>query len=299
MNIKQLATLKAIMTTGSTSGAALQLGLSQSGISRLLSQLEQELDLELFDREKGRLKIKPENKNLLTNALKSLEQLEHLYEEANEIKKGEQSKETLRIAVPYTFASSLIPQILLELCQDQPYLLIELFTGSYSFIEECIESGKADIGFTRIYNNPRFNYTPVASGTSICIMPKSHPLTDHHTISSKLLHGETLILLGKKSGSRKDIDNFFQRHHVTPNIIVEAHSVDVACSLVSAELGISIVNSVLLRGGQYPNVVTRPIIDLPRYQYGLITNVERPFTSLNQELYKKVCDLMCVHLAQH
>ncbi|MGF1754786.1 LysR family transcriptional regulator, partial [Vibrio makurazakiensis] len=118
MNIKQLAALKAIMTTGSTSGAALQLGLSQSGISRLLSQLEQELDLELFDREKGRLKIKPENKNLLTNALKSLDQLELLYEEANEIKKGEQSKETIKIAVPYTFASSLIPQILLKLYQD-------------------------------------------------------------------------------------------------------------------------------------------------------------------------------------
>ncbi|WP_428460146.1 LysR family transcriptional regulator [Photobacterium makurazakiensis] len=299
MNIKQLTTLRAIMTTGSTSSAALQLGVSQSGISRLLTQLEQELDLALFDRKKGRLIIKPENKNLLTNALKSLDQLEHLYEEAQEIKKGCLSKETIKIAVPYTFSSSLIPQLLLQLRQDHPYLLVELITGNYSFIEECVESGKADIGFTRIYNNPRFNYTPVASGASICVMPRSHALTAQHTITAELLHDEPLILLGKKSGSRKDIDRFFQRYQVTPNIIVEAHSVDVACSLVSAEIGISIVNSVLLQGGQYSNIIARPIIDLPRYQYGLITAVGNTFNTFNQTLYAQICDLMREHLTKN
>ncbi|PSW22087.1 LysR family transcriptional regulator [Photobacterium sanctipauli] len=298
MNTKQLTTLRAIIATGSASAAALQLGISQSGVSRLLAQLEQELDLALFEREKGRLVIKPENKNLLTHALKTLEQLEHLYEEAEEIKNGYLSKETIKIAVPYTFSSSLIPQLILRLREDYPYLLVELITGSYSFIEECVESGRADIGFTRIYNNPRFSYSPVASGASICVLPKSHPLAEQHTINANHLNNEPLILLGKKSGSRKDIDSFFQRHKITPNIIVEAHSVDVACELVSAEVGISIVNSVLLQGGQYTNIVARPIIDLPRYQYGLITSVTHTFDAFNQAIYSQIGELMREHLTK-
>ncbi|WP_194088884.1 LysR family transcriptional regulator [Vibrio hibernica] len=72
MNIKQLMALKAIMATGTTKSAASHLGLSQSGVSRLLTQLESELNLELFERRKGRLIVKPESRNLLVNALQSL-----------------------------------------------------------------------------------------------------------------------------------------------------------------------------------------------------------------------------------
>lgn len=292
MNIKQLMALKAIMATGTTKSAASHLGLSQSGVSRLLTQLESELNLELFERRKGRLIVKPESRNLLVNALQSLNQLERLYDEADDIKKGSLQKQVIKLAVPYTFTSFIIPKLVTQILDHYPNVLVELITGSYSFIEQCVESGKADLGFTRVYNNPRFEYTPVASGTSLCIMPREHPLSRHHTITAELLNGLPLILLGKKSASRKDIDAFFMENKIKPQVIVEAHSVDVACSLVANNLGISIVNSVLLKGGDYSSIVSKPIIDLPRYQYGLITHVGSELNDFESELYAKVGDWM-------
>lgn len=52
MNLKQLEAFKAIMSTGSTIGAATRMGLSQSAVSRLLSQLEEALGFALFLRKK-------------------------------------------------------------------------------------------------------------------------------------------------------------------------------------------------------------------------------------------------------
>ncbi|MQT82957.1 LysR family transcriptional regulator, partial [Pseudomonas helleri] len=45
MNLKQLEAFRAIMTTGSTIGAATRMGLSQSAFSRLLTQLAYHLGL--------------------------------------------------------------------------------------------------------------------------------------------------------------------------------------------------------------------------------------------------------------
>lgn len=280
------------MDTGSTNAAAQELDMSQSGVSRLLTQLEQELDIELFTRHKGRLQLKPENNILLTHALKSLSDLEKLYVEANEVREGTVRKEVVRLAVPYTFSTHLMPNILHKILALAPNIVVEIITGNYEFIENSVNNGDADFGFSRIYNNPRFNYIPIASGSSVCIFPTDHDLAEKQSIVSKDLENIPLILLGKKSGSRHDIDLFFKSNNVAPNIKVEAHSVDVACSLVAKGIGVSIVNSVLLKGGCYPNIIARPIIELPRYQYGIITNINSDTSRVKQELYDNISNLM-------
>jgi hypothetical protein len=60
MNIKQLEVLRTLLATGSTIATAKTMGLSQSGVSRLLQQLEADLSMSLFVRDKGRLVPTPE-----------------------------------------------------------------------------------------------------------------------------------------------------------------------------------------------------------------------------------------------
>ncbi len=55
INFRQLEVLKTLLATGSTIATAKSMGLSQSGVSRLLQQLETDLDLRLFDRTKAGL----------------------------------------------------------------------------------------------------------------------------------------------------------------------------------------------------------------------------------------------------
>ena len=55
MNFRQLEIFRAVMDTGSATAAARLLGLSQPAVSRQLMQLETEVGLDLFARERGKL----------------------------------------------------------------------------------------------------------------------------------------------------------------------------------------------------------------------------------------------------
>jgi DNA-binding transcriptional LysR family regulator len=60
MKIRQIEIFRSVMMGGSTIAAATALGLSQSAVSRQLTQLDEELGFSLFERSKGRLLPRPE-----------------------------------------------------------------------------------------------------------------------------------------------------------------------------------------------------------------------------------------------
>ena len=55
MKLKDLEAFRAVMSTGSTQAAADLLGISQSAVSRRVTQLEKDLELKLFFQEGSRL----------------------------------------------------------------------------------------------------------------------------------------------------------------------------------------------------------------------------------------------------
>lgn len=64
MNLRQIEVFRAVMLTGSISGASKLLFVSQPAISRLMAHTEQRLGLTLFVRTKGRLHPTPEARRL-------------------------------------------------------------------------------------------------------------------------------------------------------------------------------------------------------------------------------------------
>jgi DNA-binding transcriptional LysR family regulator len=59
MNLRQIEVFRAVMLAGSVTDAARSLHVSQPGISRMLSHIELQLGLRLFERHKGRLRPRP------------------------------------------------------------------------------------------------------------------------------------------------------------------------------------------------------------------------------------------------
>ena len=67
MKLRQFEALRAIVRTGTTSEAAEYLSLTQSAVSKLRGQLEDELNIKIFDRRHGRLIMTPEGKMMYTD----------------------------------------------------------------------------------------------------------------------------------------------------------------------------------------------------------------------------------------
>ncbi|MHA2687293.1 LysR family transcriptional regulator [Vibrio harveyi] len=116
MNLRQLEVFYAIMQTGTVSGAARLLHVSQPNVTRVLAHTEQQLSFALFERVKGRLVPTQEAKALLPEAEKVYQQLGQFRSLTSKVKQGTQH---LRVGAPPVLASQLLAPTVAALSKQQ------------------------------------------------------------------------------------------------------------------------------------------------------------------------------------
>ena len=126
MNLRQLEVFYAIMQTGTVSGAARLLHVSQPNVTRILAHTEQQLSFTLFERVKGRLVPTHEAKALLPEAEKVYQQLGQFRSLTNKVKQGTQH---LRVGAPPVLASQLLAPTVATLSNQQG-ISFELLTAN-------------------------------------------------------------------------------------------------------------------------------------------------------------------------
>lgn len=126
MNLRQLEVFYAIMQTGTVSGAARLLHVSQPNVTRVLAHTEQQLSFALFERVKGRLIPTQEAKALLPEAEKVYQQLGQFRSLTNKVKQGTQH---LRVGAPPVLASQLLAPTVAALSKQQG-ISFELLTAN-------------------------------------------------------------------------------------------------------------------------------------------------------------------------
>ena len=114
------------MQTGTVSGAARLLHVSQPNVTRILAHTEQQLSFTLFERVKGRLVPTHEAKALLPEAEKVYQQLGQFRSLTNKVKQGTQH---LRVGAPPVLASQLLAPTVATLSNQQD-ISFELLTAN-------------------------------------------------------------------------------------------------------------------------------------------------------------------------
>ena len=277
VNLKQLEAFKAIMSTGSTIGAATRMGLSQSAVSRLLSQLEDALGFALFLRKKGRLMATPEAEELLTEVAGLVDGMQRIQRLADEMRVGRSRNSLLKVGVPTSMTQELLPRIVADFLKDHDDTVVELLTGSYDMIERAVLDRSADLGFVRLPTEiPDFDIEPVLHTEGVCVMPADHPLSRHPFIEVQHLRNVPLVMLGRQRAVRTELNQMFRAANLTPQVRVEVHSVGAACSFVAEGLGVSIVNGLLASHFMHLPIVSRPFRPALPYEFGLAFRADEP-----------------------
>ena len=280
MDLILLRTLRAISETGSTQGAAAQLGVSQSAVSRRLAQLESTLGLRLFFRDKGRL-IPTREHGILKEQMSGLvDQGDRLLGRAAELRTGNSSAITLRVAFPASLTLSIVPEIIADFVAQMDRAQIELHTGAYDTIERMLLDERAEIGFVRVPTRAaQLVTTPLIETRTVAVLSRDHPLASHRTISVSDLHGVPLILLGRMRPPRREIDDLFWQAGLRPIVRIEAHSVQSACALAAKGLGVTLVNELMARDFSHLPLVMRPLQEKLLHRFAFATSDEMPATA--------------------
>ena len=148
MNIlKYMAFLKTV-ETGSFTKAAELLNYSQSGVSRMISDLEREWRIPLLERDRNGIRLTSDGSRLLPYAQSVCAEYRKLRMEVDDLH-GVQSG-MIRIGTFSSGAIHWVPNIIKAFQKDYPGVDYELLLGDYSEIEEWIAQGRVDCGFLRL-----------------------------------------------------------------------------------------------------------------------------------------------------
>lgn len=270
MNFKQLDAFQAIMAGGSTIAAAERLGLSQSAVSRLLAQLEEDLGLRLFVREKGRLVATREAQALLQDAQGLVDSAQCFRRHSEQLRLGGFKRRLLKVALPGTLATTLMPAIAQRFMSEHPDVVLEVLSGSYADTERAILGRDADVGLVRLpMEMPGLQAGACLESDAVCVMPKGHPLERLEAVGPLDLEDVPLVLLGRQRTIRHEIDMAFRQARVLPRVAIEVHSVGVACGMVAQGLGVSVVNALLASYCTGIVFTSRPFRPRISYQLGI------------------------------
>jgi LysR family cys regulon transcriptional activator len=248
MNFQQLRSIREAARRGyNLTEVANVLFTSQPGVSRQIRELEEELGVEIFERNGKRLTgLTEPGKGILQIIDRLLLEAENLRQASHEYS-GEKSG-TLTVATTHTQARYVLPRVVQAFRKAFPDVRIALQQSSPEHIAEWVISGKADIGIATegLSQFEDLVSFPCYSWNHVIVVPEGHPLASLSSISLQDLAQYPLITYDVGFTGRSHIDDAFKKAGIATDIVLTAMDSDVIQQYVSLGLGVGIVASMAI-----------------------------------------------------
>jgi len=215
---------------------------SQSGVSRHIRELEEELGIEIFIRRGKRLLGMTEpGKALLAIA-------ERILNEASNVRRladlfTNDASGVLTIATTHTQARYSLPPVIKAFRELFPDVRLELIQGTPQEIDVLLQNGGADIGIAseRLSTDPLLVAFPWFRWHHSLLLPDDHPLNQVSPLTLDDIVKWPLITYRQGITGRSRIDEAFSRKGLTPDVVLSAQDSDVIKTYVELGLGIGLV----------------------------------------------------------
>ena len=276
MEFRQLEVFRAVMESGSATAAARLLQMSQPAVSRHLSQMEAELGLELFIRGGGKLRPTADAAALYDEALLAFESIERVLNLARRMRGRDSGM--LRLAAPFAFGEALLPRIVADLARTRGPLRFAVEFGSYETIATMVAKRQVDIGILKQpLSHPGIAALPLMECGTVCVLPQGHRLCRAETVSIDALSREPLVLLGRDTTWRSDLQALLRTVPRTPVVRVDTHSAAAVCAFVAQGLGVSVLPALLAAQFTAKGLVLKALAAPIKHRYvvGCATSLQK------------------------
>lgn len=247
MDIQKYQAFLKTIEYGSITKAAEALSYSQSGVSRMIQEVEKELGLSLLERGRGGVRLTSEGVKLFPQIKALCSAYQSLQQQADDLKGLETG--LIRIGTFSSVATHWLPNIIKAFQKDYPDIEYELLLGDYKEIEGWIQEGRVDCGFLRLPTLQELDTIFLEQDDFLAILPKNHPLAEGESVSLKDLCQESFLLLEKDKNT--EIADFFRQHNLSPNVHFTTWDDYAVLSMVECGLGVSLLPRLILRRNPY------------------------------------------------
>lgn len=269
MNIKALRAFRATLSEGSLAAAGHILNLSQPAVSRLISSLEGELRLNLFDRSGRSLTPTLEGLSFYREAGRILDNLDEIPNIAAEIRAGR--TESLRIIAMPRIARALASPAVGRFAQQNPDTTISLDVRARREAGKWLSGREYDLGIGALpVDHPDIRTELLLRVKAQAIVPANHPLANCKMVSVDELKDVPIIRLMHGLLLRDQLDDMFRSAGVVPKQQCEVASSSLACALVADGGGITIADELVAANVDQRRIRCVPITPERWMSFGLL-----------------------------
>ena len=283
MNLKRLQAFRAVYETGSVTAAAQRLHMTQPAVSRLISDLEKELGLQLFARQRQRLVRTEEGRSFFHEAERALAALDQVVDIARDIRtlKGAH----LRVVTLPMASFGILPAATKALIAMHAQARVSINIRDVHDVADWVAAGPYDVGIAVLpFDDPRVECEPLATVSCVLAVPKDHRLAKKRVVTLRNLAGERFIL--PSLPNPLPYGAALEAAGVPYEGQIEGPSAFHACQLVAQGLGVALVDPFTFSAASRLDIVALPIRPAIKLSLGFFFPANRPLPTLVNSFVK-------------
>jgi DNA-binding transcriptional LysR family regulator len=260
MDLRQLKYFLTVAQEGQVTRAAKLLNMEQPPLSRQLKQMEEELGVKLFDRNKMRLTLTDAGELLKQKAESLLLQFNESIQEVKEMEEGIRGVLSIGSVVS---CISLLPKQIELFRQQYPQVTFKIVEGDHFYLgyqleKRVIELAIARLPFEAQTHSEQYSIVPLPSDPFVIVIPSSWTsYAERDKIPMKELANFPFLTLktDKTTRMHEQVVNECKRHGFEPTIICECSSVAIIMSLIAEGIGATVFPKSVM--SSFPTTVVK------------------------------------------
>jgi DNA-binding transcriptional LysR family regulator len=247
VDLRHLRTFVCVAEQGTVSKASLRLHVAQPALSRQINDLEEELDVRLFDRVRGRLVLTGEGEQLLGYCRSVLGAVTALGERAELLKRPDTG--VLKVAATPQMIDGVFSGFLHRYARQRPHVEVKLTEAVGPSLLTMLERGELHIGISLMQaveaDSHAFELFPLPPIEFLAACHVSLPIGATGQVEIRRLAAHPLLLLDPTFVVRRTFDAACRVAGLRPDVFLESRTPHALLALAEAGHGIAIVPSVL------------------------------------------------------
>lgn len=294
LNLRQVEAFRAVFQTNSMTAAADLMGVTQPAVSRLIRDLEAEIDVPLFDRTGGRLLATPDAGVLYREVERSYYGLDRIVRAASQLRANRSG--TLRIAASLAPSFYLLPEILTRFRDAWPGIGLSLNALQSAELLDAVAMQQYDFGIADVPSDaPGVDIEALPPLEFVCAIPAGHSLAGKAVIKPEDFDGEPFLMISQDSHQQQRILKVINAAQVDLDVVFEASNSGPICALVARGVGISVLDPLTANAFDGEGVVIRRFAPAVSYELKMVFPANRPradrVKAFTQHVHDKLSDL--------
>lgn len=286
MNARQLEIFHAVMRSGTLTGAATFLGISQPAVSKAMQLAERRLGFRLMRPIKGRLYPTPEAERLLPDADRIMRDIAAFQRLTGEVRTG--GAGLVRVAASSTSATALLPMAIKRFRKSHPAVRISSHLLPARGVAEAVAAGEVDFGLALSpVQLPGLSVRSLGAPEMICIMPEDHALLEKTAVTPADLAPYPFISFGSDTYFGQLLDQAFEAASMKRDTMLQVEMSVVAACHVQQAAGVAVVDR-FIRHLALAGIAWRPFRPTILLPVTLMTQQRQPLSRLAAELVQSV-----------